>query len=172
MIGTPCGDDIKVDTAFCLSQLMGGKHDVRWRPMKGLKPYTQNALIAAAQREEFAAILLVDSDMLFPPDTLLRLLAHDKPLAGCTYRARQAPHPLVHGEHYIPSGLMLIRREVIDAVGYPWMEDVHGDQPGQMMMHDVFFCHKAAELGFLPFLDEALSRKIHHLATVPLGYER
>ena len=170
MVGTPCGDEIKADTAYCIAHLMRGPHAIHWRPMKGLKPYTQNALIAAAQREDFSAILLVDSDMVFPPDTLLRLLAHDKPLAGCTYRARQAPHQLVHGERHIPSGLMLIRREVIDTVGYPWMEDMPGQRPEDLVMHDVYFCLKAADIGFPPFLDEELSREVGHLATVALGH--
>ena len=37
-------------------------------------------------------ILWVDTDMQFPEDALLRLLAHDKDIVGCNYRTRTPPY--------------------------------------------------------------------------------
>lgn len=182
--GTPCGDEIKTDTANAITVMLLSMQkagvDVGWRCCKGIKPYTQNELITAAWGDKLDALLLIDSDMVFPPDTLLRLLAHNQPLVGCIYRARQAPYPALFGPldgttygqdagllpvDYFPSGMMLMRRAVIAAVGYPWMEDYWGEQPSDTVMHDVHFCRKAQAVGIQPYVDFALSREVRHIAS-------
>lgn len=41
------------------------------------------------------AILWIDADMMFPPDALLRLLAHRVPIVGADYRLRMPPFPRI-----------------------------------------------------------------------------
>jgi hypothetical protein len=51
----------------------------------------------AAREPERAvdAILWIDSDMVFPADALLRLLAHRMPIVGADYRRRGPPFPRI-----------------------------------------------------------------------------
>ena len=81
------------------------------------------------------AILWVDSDMVMPPDTLLRLLDHDKDVVGCFYNKRTPPHETVgklrdpnadiskgglYEADYLPGGLALVKSSVYRKLAWPW----------------------------------------------------
>lgn len=99
----------------------------------------RNASVELARKEGCWAIMWVDSDMKFPPDALVRLLKHDKPIAGSLYckRVRDAdgtyptlgklagpkPDVMTDGLHealLMPGGLMFVRMEVYEKLGWPY----------------------------------------------------
>ena len=47
--------------------------------------------MAQAYKEKCTHILFSDDDMEYPPDTLQKLLAHDKDLIGTLYNIRRLP---------------------------------------------------------------------------------
>lgn len=44
-----------------------------------------------AIKEKAKYLMMFDDDMIFPPDTVIKLLAHGKPIVGCLYFNRQLP---------------------------------------------------------------------------------
>lgn len=86
-------------------------------------------------------ILFVDSDMMFPPDALVRLLRHGKDVVGATYNKRVAPYeslgkmmgappadlhkgPLVEAA-LMPGGMMLVRTTVFKNLPWPWFYETY-----------------------------------------------
>ena len=74
------------------------------------------------------ALMWLDADQTFPKETILRLLKHDLPIVGATYRKREAPlyqfmlpcldgkiqedRDVVDNLAYLPGGCHLVRKEV------------------------------------------------------------
>ncbi len=145
-------------------------------------------------------LLLIDSDMEFPGDSLDRLLAAEENVVGAAYRKRgpirisqtdfEFPEIIFVPEDrtvtnvgdsidqgrlipasHIGSGLLLIRRPVLEFMDYPWFEDMYGSSTANMMDHGVTFCHKARDLGYKVMTDFKLSREVYHIGTARIGLE-
>jgi cellulose synthase/poly-beta-1,6-N-acetylglucosamine synthase-like glycosyltransferase len=89
-------------------------------------------------------ILFVDSDLVFPHDSLCRLISHGKDIIGATYNKRVPPfETLGHfiGEKrdlstggvieadYMPGGFMLIKTDVLKALPQPWFFETYYRTP-------------------------------------------
>lgn len=94
----------------------------------------RNKTVELALNEGMDYLLFVDSDIVMPPDALLRLLAHKKDIVGATYNRRSFPHTTLgklagpkptqmtdglHEALLMPGGMMLVRTEVFRTLGYP-----------------------------------------------------
>jgi hypothetical protein len=120
-------------------------------------------------------LVMLDSDVLPPPDFLERLLAHDKPLVGGWYRKKdEAATPCVYtyqtqeadGVYWwkprpVPgvgleqvdgagAGCWLMRRDVAEALG-PKPYDMN--QGGE----DLALCKRVTDLGFPIFIDWSIA---------------
>ena len=117
----------------------------------------------------------MDDDHVFASDALLRLLARDVDLVAPLVTQRKRPfQTIVYQEQtasgsYIPwpmetlpaSGLlpvvagpgsgMLVRKHVLDAVGFPWFEV--GQLRTDDLSEDLHFYGKARHHGFQPYID-------------------
>jgi GT2 family glycosyltransferase len=128
-------------------------------------------LAVEAMRGEW--LWMLDDDMLFPPDTLTRLLAHFRDPAveivvpHCLRRHQPYETVLLEvramkDEHHPPRviqvderGLiavyaagaagMLVRRRVFDRIAGPWFEN--GQIDGRHLQEDTWFCYKAQDAG-------------------------
>lgn len=64
------------------------------------EPYidmARNTIVERAYQKKADWILFLDQDMVFPPDTARRLIAHDVPVVGGIYFQKMAPHhPLLY----------------------------------------------------------------------------
>lgn len=136
----------------------------------------QMALDAEADR-----ILWVDDDMMFPPDALLRLLQHDRPVVGCSYPKRGPPHePTAFGKSgpvypdprkvaarvlepvtFLGLGFCLVSSAVVRRLPkdpfQPHPRSPHG------LWEDVKFFEDIRALGEEVYLDHALSEAIGHV---------
>ena len=144
----------------------------------------QRDYVTQRLRPQDAWLLFVDADMVPPHGALERLLSHDLPLIGgaCTERVEPfelcAIRSLEPWERYtaadiagktdpipvvgVGTGFLLIRPAVLAALGRPAFR-VHpcGSEAMQsLLVEDLDFCLRAAEVGFQPHLDPAL--KIGH----------
>jgi GT2 family glycosyltransferase len=134
-----------------------------------------------AIREGFSHILFLDADMVWPTDTLQKMLAHhDKGIVGGLYVLKHAPHaPVAMGDRFrldgsnvdqfyhvnplgadlIPCdvlgmGCTLVPVEVFSKIGpRPWFVYKDDDQGWPVVTEDVPFCLKAKEAGYDIWLD-------------------
>jgi hypothetical protein len=122
----------------------------------------------------FDWLFWIDSDMKFPPDTLVRLLRHDKDIVGANYRQRMPPYgftahyadgtdkhilePGLHRMSHLATGLMLTRFDIYRQMSYPWFTPgIHG-QPRD----DVAFCNMARAMGYEIWCDHDLTFQVAH----------
>lgn len=138
-------------------------------------------LINEAIRLGATHALFVDADMLFPDDTIPRLLAHDKDIVGVHYNKRQFPLELVskplteasdtelYQASHAGTGLMLIdlkifEKEWVDPATnrkVPWF-NFGRDSQGQLALgEDAWFCLTARDNGFETWIDPTI--KVGHV---------
>lgn len=134
--------------------------------------------------------LWLDSDMIFPPDTLHRLFAHGKDLVAANYPMREVPRDgkvggtavARDGQSRLPFegnglvaagsaglGLCLMRVNLLKTIGQPWFgydPIVHGMQ--SYAGEDTFFFLRLHAGGHELLIDMDLSRQIGHVAQAPV----
>ena len=142
-------------------------------------------LALAARRWDADYILFADSDHIFPPDALLRLLAHQKPVIGCNYVSRNGAVPAaVDGENRklatteakakaglveevaaLGLGFCLVHTHTFDLLGgqIPFVTTITA--AGDVLCgEDVHFFNLVRAAGVGVFLDHGLSWEIGHIA--------
>ncbi len=177
-VGLPSGDLVHADFAMSLAMLcMNPEPAVALvNARSSLIPVGRNQCVEAAKAMKASHLFFLDSDIVFPPDTLKRLLAHGKDIVGASYSKREPPYyPLTvteENEHafikaglrkvkLIPTGCLLMRMNVFDALTTPYFNlAVEG---GQLRGEDYFFCEKARASGFTVWCDGDLSMQLGHI---------
>lgn len=127
-------------------------------------------------REDSDWMLWVDDDTLIPPDTVARLLAHDKPFVTgvqplcldgilvANVRLGPAPDGRIRAwpdwicwqrpaapfrALYCGFGCVLTHRSLLTDIGNPWFVENYGDLYGRNnVTEDIHFCERAAACGF------------------------
>lgn len=150
-------------------------------------PQLREKVTSAALHAGCDWLLYLDTDMRYPPDLLVRLLAHDKPVVGANYTARRPPFEPVSakrdGEKIVRvytepdstgleavgstgMGCLLVSAEVLDLMKQPrfmipWVADDMDHAP-----EDLFFSRRLNETGVPILIDHDLSREVRHLGIV------
>lgn len=130
----------------------------------------QNKLVEEMYRREAEWLWILGDDHAFSPDALARLLDAERPIVVPLCLQRNPPYrPVIYTAvdgsggrvvielqdhpvgglvevHSAGGGGMLVRREVLDAVGAPWFE--LGKSPGSSLGEDLYFCDKARAAGY------------------------
>lgn len=143
-------------------------------------------LAMRALKGEADYLLWLDVDMVFPVDTLERLLAHDLPVVGANCRlrndgvgassatkratmgARQGFMPIapkasgLEEVDVIGLALCLMKAEMFESLPQPWFAMVRQGEDGFFFQR--LFGHK----GVRPVVDHALSKQIGHVAETVL----
>lgn len=95
----PSGESWKGATAFaalCLGILSAEAVNLCPINVRGQDTAeARNQMVAMALQEGADWLLWIDADMVFPPDALIRLLAHDRDIVGADYRLRAPPYPKI-----------------------------------------------------------------------------
>ena len=177
-IGVPSGDLVHTDFAMSLAMLCmnPGAQVFLLNSRSSLVALGRNQCAGGAQIMKASHLLFLDTDMVFPADTVTRLLAHDKDIVGATYSKRMPPfYPLTvteEDEHIqitrgmrrvklLPTGCMLIRTSVFNALDKPYFNLVaEGDQ---LRGEDYYFCEKVRASGFEIWCDGDLSSQLGHI---------
>lgn len=129
-------------------------------------------------------IMWFDSDMMFPPDLIEKLLAHDRDIVACNYPTRSLPFKgvaytkigdwnswigndigetgveIVEG---VGMGCMLVKTNVYRNLERPWFEIKWMLEYGDHLGEDFYFCMKAREAGYEIAIDTIQSQKLKHI---------
>ena len=180
-IAIPSGDMLHADFAISLATLCHGCGSLGIEIVNAKSSIVAQARNTCVQLAKNAAVdylWFVDSDMTFPATTLLRLLIHQKDIAGATYVKRVPPYPLLGTPlapqpadatvelvemARIPTGCLLIRMSVFERLTKPYFFFGVEDGTANIIGEDYLFCDRAREQGFRIWCDTALSKELGHI---------
>lgn len=168
-------------------------------PVAGM-PYdmARNVICMKALEGGFTSVFFLDSDVIPPPDTIPRLLAHRLPIVSGMYCRRSPPHGLPvmirNGQWFtdfvvgqmvevdmVGAGCLLIQREVLEKMQpqrpqagkhwFDWKVDARSVLPdGQALSEDFSFCVEVRrQLGVRVMVDTSIQCRHVGLAQATLG---
>jgi len=183
-IGVPCGDQVAAEFAICLAGLTASVETTRdiilLRGTGSVSAATaRNRLVEGALHHEADWLLMIDSDMVFPPYAADRLLSHGEPIVGATYRRRGEPYDVlgkpspeewsgIRPAEVVPTGLMLVRMDVFKKLTKPWFWISIESTTRELVGEDIVFCRDAQAAGFGVWCDWELSKDVGHLCQTML----
>lgn len=183
-IGTPCGERVGADFALSLAGLAASVEATRdIILLKGTGSVSaataRNRLVEGAQAHGADWLLMADSDMTFPPYAADRLLSHDVPIVGATYRRRGGEFDILGSpmpEEWsglrpatvIPLGLTLIRMDVFRVLKAPWFWVSIDSETRELVGEDIVFCRDVQAAGFGVWCDWELSKDVGHQCQITL----
>lgn len=167
---------ISLQTMFSVVGLLS-RHELTLLEQQGCYVHwNRHRLVQKAMAEGCDKLLFIDADMVFPPDTLSRLLAHDKLIIGAAYNERGADPAVstvkIAGRDTFPSmteifpcdglgtGVLLIDMSVFKATPQPWFSFEYHDDGTLKVGEDMWFCQRARAAGFTVWCDP----------TIPVGH--
>jgi predicted O-methyltransferase YrrM len=184
LFGTPVHDSVLPEYVM---SLVGGIQYLNGKLHGGLIIY-RTPLISAGRNFivkycDSDYLMFIDSDMIFPPDGVWRLIERDKDIIGGLYYGKNTPNkPIIYNINEndrfefildipkepfeldgIGTGFMLIKRKVLDAftpevcakLGKPFnlRQKPDGSEEGE----DLAFCRRAKTLGFEVWCDPTIT---------------
>ena len=176
LICIPAMDMVATGFAQSLAMLQKGGNEVSIMFQCGSLIYdARNRLAKEALKMGVDYAMWFDSDMIFEPDTMLRLLKDDKPFVSGMYFRRSPPYTLVAFDELdlenrkwtdakVPNeltkvggvgfGCVLMKTEVLFEVAAKfktWFDPING------FGEDLAFCWRAKECGYDVWLDPSVS---------------
>ena len=195
----PARGQMEVGTAFDLAALVNytnknSKIEINLYTSMGTLIFDQrNNMVQSALDDKCTHVLFIDADMRFPRDSLIKLIAHNKAIVGVNATTRSEPvkptaktlevnddhviwHPVfskgkkgIETVDGIGCGVMLIDACVFKDLEKPWFYFEQLPQ-GKILGEDIYFCIKAADIGFKTYVDHELSQEIKHIGTYQYGW--
>lgn len=176
LICVPCMDMVASGFAQSLAMLQKGGNETAFVFECGSLIYdARNKLAKQAIKMQADYTMWLDSDMIFKPDTMVRLLEHNAPIVSGAYFRRSPPYHLVAFDKCdaetrewtdlpLPTetvkcggvgfGCVLVRTDVLFEVAAKyktWFEPMNG------FGEDLSFCYRARECGFDILLDPTIT---------------
>ena len=150
----------------------------------------RNVIIQQALDNNCTHIFFMDDDMVFPPDTLIKLIAHEKDIVSALYLGRGFPHRPVffdaacdngYCKYYSLTseskglvkgvncglGAVLISTEVFKKLERPWVRLGEIEKDG--WCDDVVFFNRCREVGYDIYCD--LDSPVGHLGNMVIWPE-
>ena len=186
----PCRDTLHSAHALALTEL------VKFNTMNNIdtQVFMDASTILLTQRERLATqaidlnadyMLWLDSDMVFPATTAVRLLAHNEPVVAGNYIRRQKPYkgvaykkigdwekPLSFDiqDELVPvagvgMGCFLVKTNIVKNLSKPWFDFQWTPASNDFLGEDMYLCQKIAAAGHSIKIDTMLSQELHHLGT-------
>lgn len=184
----PSGDMLHADFALSLAALcMKAPVSIALINVKSsLIPTGRNMLVQQAMAVKATHMLFLDSDMVFPQDTIERLLSHAKYIVGGTYAQRVTPFRVLGNTldnqpieidtgllemSRMPTGCLMIHMSVFDKLRMPYFRVGIDEEAGTILSEDLEFCDRAREAGFNIYCDVDLSKELLHLGQQAIGVQ-
>jgi hypothetical protein len=200
--GTPSRVSILVptrDTVYShFSHSLAGLVKVSTQMGIDVHVFFNSATILIEQREQLVNqaislqsewLLWLDSDMMFPSTTLLRLLAHNEDIVGCNYMKRSYPFSSVaytntkDWDSWVPlqsqdellnvegvgMGCVLMKTSVFQKLNKPYFEYTYNPETKGWTGEDFVLFNKLKNVGYQLKIDTNLSNEIYHIGTFAYG---
>ena len=193
-IGLPLTDD-KVYSQFLDSWIrldIPGKW-VYMRPQfRGPIDQVRNYMVREALDARCTHLLMMDTDQMYPPDMVTRLVACDKDIVGAKVYRKYPPYDPILVRGSIPlfthvsdeecesgelievdatgCGCIMFKTIVFTEISEPWFkwEIPQFDGVDVMVGEDFYFCNKAREAGYKIYVDTSV--EVSHLALMEVNY--
>lgn len=146
-------------------------------------PENRTYIVRQALKEKCTHILFTDDDMVFNPDTLGRLLAHNRDIVGTAPNMRCMPPKTtvrfmneageLLPEHHLESdfnmptqlfrsyavgtGLLLVKTQVFNEIEFPWFQFEFTESGFVKTGEDVWFCLQAKKKGIDIWCDPTIT---------------
>ena len=190
----PTRDTLHSAHALALAEL------VKFNTMNNIDTHVfmDASTILLTQRERLATeavklgadyALWLDSDMVFPATTAVRLMKHNEPVVAANYVRRQRPYkgvayetigdwqnplPFDVQDELVPiegigMGCMLVKTSILSEIAQPWFEFGWTPESNDHLGEDMIFCQKMAQQGHTVKIDTNLSMEMRHLGTWAFG---
>ena len=170
LIGTTCYRTILVRTAWALMDTLKKYPDTEMAFQNGVFVHENaNKLVELAQEKKATHLFMVEHDVVFPADTLGKLLELDKDVVAAPYSGRCLPRqPLVYqkasnGALYmmsydmwpdkpfkcygVPTGCTLIKMKVFKKLLKPYFFFEYTGAGRMKMSQDIYFSKKVNKAG-------------------------
>lgn len=195
-IVVPSGDMVHANFAFSLAALMHACATELTTSLVSVKgsnlPRQRSTAVAKCLAHGCDYILMLDSDMTFPRDTLQRLLAHKKDVVGASYVRRSPPHDPLHKTiasakpangllevAALPTGVLLINAKVFEKLQRPYFryelllegQTKWGFDGPEEIGEDYVFSYQVREAGMKVWMDMRLSAEVVHWQERGLRYK-
>lgn len=186
----PTRDTVYTHFAYCLTQLYNTTREL------GIDTYLffDSSTILLNQRERLLEkakevksdyVLWLDSDMMFPSTTAIRLLNHNKDIVACNYMKRtnekksvaytniddwdswlrmDVKNSLVEVEG-VGMGCMLMKIDVFDKIKKPYFEFTYKEDTKDFFGEDFNLQKKLRDNNYKIFIDTLLSVDVKHIGT-------
>ena len=186
-VGIPSNGTIKMNTMMSVFQMMGSlpyKFDLITFQSCVIH-FNREKIADGALKSNATHLLFVDTDMVFQPSVLEKLLKDDKDIIGVKTYLRQSERVSTvasvdeNGENPLPesetelfecygvgTGFMLIKADVLRKMEKPrFMFDFNKD--GEVIGEDIWFCRKARQMGYKVWCDPTV--EVLHLGDFAYG---
>jgi hypothetical protein len=138
----------------------------------------RNQMVKQFLATDCDALLNVDTDILYKPEDVERMIAWDKPMVAGAYLSEfDLLDTCVRGPNGLPvqiglpdeptevlftgAGFTLIKREVFEKIPYDTWYDLHAEEDGFKHGEDWSFCVRVRQAGYAIILDPAV--RLGHL---------
>lgn len=172
--------------AYWGQSLYDGPKTLQVLGVRGTLPHVRRLCVAEAlKRPDVTHHLWIDSDMVFPPDALNRLIHHALPVVGVNYVTKTIPPtPVAYCDDleytgplwtekestglrevaHTGMGLMLVDVRVYELLDWPMFKfEPIPPQNFRDIGEDVYFCNRLAEKSMKVYVDHDLSQEIKHI---------
>lgn len=190
LIGVPCMEMVHIPYVDSMLKLKKPEGTDIVHHQLSMIYVAREKLAQKCVQEKYDWLFFIDSDMVLPPDALLKLLAHDKPIVSgiafkryppfdpCFYKKVEITDRGVRLEHYrawpktlievdaVGMACCLIRREVFETIRENNMPPFF---PIPTTGEDIAFCLRAKQCGFKIYADTTVS--CGHITSAPITEE-
>jgi len=190
----PSRDYVSSHFTYCLAQLMKTSSETGLDVFLFMDSGTillnqRENLINRAKEINADYVLWLDSDMIFPPTTALRLLAHNKDIVACNYMKRTKPFTTVaytdikDWNSWVPlkryddllevegvgMGCMLMNAKVFELIDKPYFQFTYSESTGDWIGEDFSVLEKFRKKNISVYIDTVLSIEIKHVGIQAFG---
>jgi hypothetical protein len=184
----PTRDTVHSQFSYCLAQLYKitselGIETFLFYDSSTILLNQRERLIEQAKKVNSDYVLWIDSDMMFPSTTAVRLLEHNKDIVACNYTKRTKPLKTVaytnlnDWNSWLPMepqdelvkvegvgmGCMLMKLDIFEKIQKPYFEFRYKEDTQDYFGEDFILLGKLREQGYDVYIDTVLSMDIKHL---------
>lgn len=146
-------------------------------------PHSRYNLAKKSLAQGATHLLYIDSDMMFPAETLTRMLRHDKDIVGINAMSRRPPYnttawaapgkPIVTAQESTGLerawrtgfALVLLKASVFERLAPPYFGISYVPETDEFRGEDYYFFDGARDAGLELWIDQDLSKEVQHFGS-------